>query len=381
MLPKIEATEITLMSHIGDNGILVTSIEYKTKSGDSIEHISADDFEIIIGNKKYGVIRLSHEGDTLKLATDPFPFDGAAEYKDGKLKHNDFVVKCAIETLSFTKEKCKLNIETVDDFISSTYKASNGIELPYWLYMPKGQSNVPLMVWLHGGGEVLETSYKGANLTKNRGATCWIESGKNTAVLSVQFPKNYPFGISDKPEALKMMEAYNVVQYELIQELISEGKIDPRRIYVSGASSGGGGVLRFVMQYPDLFAAALPICAKDTLIPLSEPFGLAYKMEGSLELSEEDHQKCYNDIYDLMQNYDITNVPIWFVHADNDPVCTSYTSKILYDILQKMGAKNNKITLYSNEEMQQSGALFYHASWIPAFNDKEIINWIYKQSK
>jgi predicted peptidase len=324
---------------------------------------------------------MAREGNTLKLVTEPFFFDGAGAYLDGKFVHYDFSVKCADEALSFTKDKCKLHTKTVDGFVAGNYKASNGIELPYWLYMPEDTAPVPLMVWLHGGGEVLETSYKGANLTKNRGATCWIESGRKTAVLSVQFPKNYAFGISAKPEELKMMEEYNVVQYELIQELISDGKIDAKRVYVSGASSGGGAVLRFIMQYPDFFAAALPICAKDTLIPISEPYGLAFKMQGSLEISDEAYEKCYNDISCLMQQYSITNVPIWFVQAENDPVCTSYTSKIMYDVLNKMGAVKNKISMYGDQEMRDKNAPFLHASWIPAFNDTEIIDWIYAQSK
>lgn len=381
MQSKIEVLEVSVNTHIGDNGIVVDTIMYEVGNIDGLLGLRKEDFDITIGNKKYSATGLSYVGNTLELTPEPFNFEGAAEYKDGKFIHHDFTVKCVIDELSFTKDNCKLHIKTVDNFTSGTYKASNGYELPYWLYIPEEQDALPLMVWLHGGGEVLETSYEGANLTKNRGATCWIESGMTTAVLSVQFPKNYPFGISNKPDELKIMEAYNVVQYELIQELISKGKIDPKRVYVSGASSGGGGVLRFIMQYPDLFAAALPICAKDTLIPISEPYQLAFKMQGSLEIADEEYEKCYNDIAQLMQQYGVTNVPIWFIHAENDPVCTSYTSSMMYDVLKEMGAEHNKITLYTDQEMLDAGVSFYHGSWIPAFNDTDVTDWIYSKCK
>jgi predicted peptidase len=237
------------------------------------------------------------------------------------------------------------------------------------------------MLWEHGGGEVLATSVEGANLLNNKGAVTWIENGYQTAVLSFQFPENYSFGISEIPDQLKMMENYNEVIHEFIQDLIHKGKIDDKRVYISGASSGGGAVLRFVMQYPDFFAAALPICAKDTLIPLSQPYGLAYKFNGSLTLSDQDYQRSYDSINDLMKQYNITNIPMWFVQADNDPVCTSYTSKILYQVLKDQGAENNKITMYSDEEMKQAGQMIYHSSWVLAFRDREIMDWVYSQKK
>ena len=228
---------------------------------------------------------------------------------------------------------------------------------------------------------MLDSSYEGANLDKNKGAVTWMQHGKETAVLSVQYPTNYSFGISEKTEEWEQMCAYNDAKYELIQELIENGQIDENRIYISGASSGGGGVLSFVTQYPDLFAAALPICAKDVIVPMSETYGLAYKFDGELTISDEDYQECYQKMADYIEKHDITEVPIWFVHAENDPVCTSYTSTILYQVLEDMGAKNNKMTLYTDAEMLEAGQTFFHSSWVLAFNNQEMIDWIYDQVK
>ena len=74
-----------------------------------------------------------------------------------------------------------------------------------------------------------------------------------------------------------------------------------------------------------------------------------------------------------MKDYDITNVPIWFVQAEDDQICTSYTSKMLYDVLQEMGAKNNKITLYSDEEMENAGQ---HGSWAVALDYYDRFEWL-----
>ena len=379
----ITVENVTLHTYVGDDGQEVESITYLLKDVKELGSITPEDFTITIGSDSYKVNDIRIMGNNVKLYVDAFRYLGKTTYDENmKSTHYDFAVDCTADALDLKKgDPCQITTRTVDDFVKGTYKGSNGIELPYWLYMPAGSSKVPLMLWEHGGGEVLATSEEGANLLNNKGAVSWIENGYQTAVLSFQFPKNYSFGISGKPDELKLMQDYNEVIHEFIQDLINKGKIDDKRVYISGASSGGGAVLRFVMQYPDFFAAALPICAKDTLIPLSLPYGLAYKFNGSLALSDQDYQKSYDSIYDLMKQNNITNVPMWFVQAENDPVCTSYTSKILYQVLKDQGAKNNKITMYSDEEMKQAGQMIYHSSWVLAFRDREIMDWVYSQKK
>ena len=382
MQKEITIKGIHVYAYVGDNGRLVNHITYEVGDAAEFKELKKEDFEIKLGERSYAVNNIKSNYNELQLETEDFPYDGEDIYGSNfNVTHHDFSVECSSSTLNFKKEKCQLHTKTLDDFIQGTFRASNGIKLPYWLYLPKSVAKVPLMIWEHGGGEVLSTSYKGANITKNKGASIWAESGLNTAVISFQYPQNYSFGISSKPEELKRMEEFNTVKYEFIQELIARGEVDEKRIYISGASSGGGAVLRFLMQYPELFAAALPICAKDTLIPISEPYGLAFKMQGSLMISKEEYAKCYQEIKKLMSGYDITHIPIWFVQAENDPVCTSYTSKILYDILQETGAKKNKITMYTNEEMNDKGLQSLHSSWIIAFNDLKMIEWVYEQRR
>ena len=277
----------------------------------------------------------------------------------------------------------ELDTKTADDFEKSVFTASDGTEITYYLYMPEDAEKLPLMVWEHGGGEVLDASFDGANLVANRGAVAWVENGVETAVLSVQYPTNYSFGISEIPEELHQMEAYNTAKYELIEKLIADGKLDANRIYISGASSGGGGALRFMMQYPDLFAGALVICPKDTLVPMAEKYDLAYQLDDPslLKITDEEYQESYKQMEDVLKKYDISNIPIWFAHAENDPVCTSYTSIMANDILSKMGGAENRLTLYTDQQMQDAGQSIYHFAWVPALNDKEMLDWVYAQSK
>lgn len=49
---------------------------------------------------------------------------------------------------------------------------------------------------------------------------------------------------------------------DLINEMIAEYPIDTNRIYIVGISMGGIATYGLVCRYPDLFAAAVPICGE-----------------------------------------------------------------------------------------------------------------------
>ncbi|MBF8999726.1 carboxylesterase family protein [Vibrio nitrifigilis] len=293
-------------------------------------------------------------------------------------------IDSSVKALSTSQLNYYTKIRTVDEFKHHTFTAKDGTTLSYWLYLPNSQSPTPLMVWEHGGGEVLKSSYPRANLEANRGATTWIEHHEKTAVLSVQYPENYSFGIADVPDQFEQMQRYNTAKYELIQTLIKSGEVTPNRVYISGASSGGGAALRFIMQYPKLFAAALVIAPKDTIVPLSDRYDLAYKFNAgpnALRLSQAEYESSYQEMENALSDSDITSVPMWFAHALNDHICTRYTSTMMYDILKRKGAKNIHITLYSDDIMHAYNTPYNHFSWVPTLDNARIINWVYAQRR
>ena len=383
---EAEVEGVTASTYVGPDGRILDKLIYSLSTIDGVK-LSPKDFKI-----KFTIAPVEYLGETESKEQE-------VEISDVKTKDNKVIVEfpelafstiekaeidCTDDKFDCTDADYKVKTKTADEFEKNEFTAKDGTELTYYLYMPKNEKNIPLMVWEHGGGEVLESSYEGANLHASRGAVAWVENGFDTAVLSVQYPKNYSFGISGIPEELEQMNKYGTAKYELIQQLIADGKIDASRVYISGASSGGGAAIRFIMLYPDLFAGGLVMSAKDTVIPLSKKYDLAYKFGNNddLKITDEEYQSSYNEMKEYMKDYDITNVPIWFVQAEDDQICTSYTSKMLYDVLQEMGAKNNKITLYSDEEMENAGQHgSYHGSWAVALEDDEMLSWVYEQKK
>ena len=203
--------------------------------------------------------------------------------------------------------------------ISSYKKSSFGY--PYMLSMPKGSTKkdlLPLIVFLHG------KSLSGDSLEKlhQYGAIAAIKKGKKipAIVLAPQCPEG---------------EGWNPAKiYRLIQRIKKTYTVDTNRIYVTGMSMGGYGTFRFVAKYPDLIAAAAPLCgggeintgqslskvplwvmhgARDTEVPIIQ----SKKMVKAIYLC--DSTKCLFTVFpklghgELTQCYEMDELYTWLL--------------------------------------------------------------------
>ena len=76
-------------------------------------------------------------------------------------------------------------------------------------------------------------------------------------------PQSTSFWIEDGPRFAPMIR-------QIIRDLVRHDDIDRDRIYLAGCSNGGYLTLKMTSLYPDLFAAAVPICGVVTSL---EPGG------------------------------------------------------------------------------------------------------------
>lgn len=354
---KAVVKDITANTYVADQGQMVNSFEITVDDINKVANLRAQDFDITNNYDGYPLdekgslrkdsyvddgISITVSGNTIKMDVKDFKYDSSLT---GVFK----VTSTIYPELSFTSSNVsKLNTQTVDKFQKLTFTGSNGVTIPYRLFLTNTGKAEPLVIWMHGSGEVGTDNVK--HITASRGAVAWVEEGYTTNVIAAQYPYKFSVELNDKE--LQDMKAYFKAYTELINKLVAEGKVDKDRIYLTGASMGGGLSLRFMLEKPDLFAGVVAIASRGTVKDLSELKA-------------------------------VSNLPIWLFHAEEDPTNSSTISKNIYNELQNLGNKNAKLTIYSTETM--SSLRLYgplrHWSWVPTLNNKEVMSWLFSQKK
>ncbi|MFD7512461.1 PHB depolymerase family esterase [Streptomyces sp. NPDC059853] len=152
-----------------------------------------------------------------------------------------------------------------DDFTAGSFTGSHGFALRYRLHQPEGfrrspgaGRRYPLVVTLHGGGEVADNNV--TQLTANRIAVTFAKPERQRRdpafVLAPQVPLPRPQEGQDGTDWTDARVRQATV--ELIDAFTGAHPVDEDRIYLVGLSSGGRGVFDLLSRYPDRFAAALP---------------------------------------------------------------------------------------------------------------------------
>ncbi|MCZ7485840.1 prolyl oligopeptidase family serine peptidase [Rhizobium rhizogenes] len=184
---------------------------------------------------------------------------------------------------------------TTSTFASAEQKAVKSdvtiaSDINYLLYTPKdytgSNKTYPLVVWLHGGDQ------GGSDVEKLRtsGLPKMIEEGRDFPFL-VFSPQN------PSEELLYPIERVAAT----LQSVVADHRVDRSRIYLIGYSRGGFGAWSMAEQFPETFAAVVPIAgggirhylnrtnektafwafhgANDEVIPLSDTVVLVQRLQ------------------------------------------------------------------------------------------------------
>jgi len=142
----------------------------------------------------------------------------------------------------------------------------SGRHMPYRLFVPEGAAPdhpLPLVVWLHGASGVGTDNR--AQITEGGnefGSRLWVKpeiQAKYPAfVLAPQSPPSEVWGSVGSAK----VTTFGQLVIDLIDSLAREFPIDRDRVYLLGQSRGGIGVWDLIAKRPDVFAAAVPLCAQ-----------------------------------------------------------------------------------------------------------------------
>lgn len=238
-------------------------------------------------------------------------------------------------------------VPVVDAFdLNGSYTHTDGIKLTYASFMPEtNSSKIPLIIWLHGGGEggtdpsiaIL------ANKAYNYAAPAIQRHFGAAAVLAPQTPTRWMHGVSGNSTRGQEDDIYHKAIMGLVDQYVkAHPNIDKNRIYVGGCSNGGYMSLKLLIENPSYFAAGY----------ISS---LAYFDEF---VSDKDLLK-------------LKNIPIWLVHSqDDETTVADKTATPLYHRLIKSGARNVHYSLFDHviDITGQYGGSSYHYnghwSWV-----------------
>ncbi|NIG57342.1 phospholipase [Chitinophaga sp. Cy-1792] len=212
------------------------------------------------------------------------------------------------------------------------------------------QKRYPLIIFLHGAGErgsdnKAQLLHGGAWLATDSlrekypayvifpqcpANTTWapmnIQRDGNNQVTGVDFPID---GAPTRPTALLK---------PLLDSLLATGKIDPSRVYIGGLSLGGMGTFYMITKYPEMFAAAFPICGAGNVAAAGNFAG---------------------------------KVPVWIFHGDADPVVPVQGSRVYAEKLKSLGVEY-KYTEYPGVQ---------HNSWDNVFKEPGVVEWLFQHKK
>ena len=210
--------------------------------------------------------------------------------------------------------------------IKARSNASLETDLNYLMYTPddyaSSSNSYPLVVWLHGGDQGGTDIEK----VKSSGLPKLIEGGKTFPFL-VFSPQN------PSEELLFPIEKVEVA----LNEVMSKYRVDRTRVYVMGFSRGGFGTWAMAEQFPEKFAAVVPIAGG-----------------GNRHYLSRTNEKT----------------AFWVFHGTNDEVIPLSDSIVLYERL--VGLKRNA-RLSVLEGVDHSSV-----EWA-ALNDSELWDWLLKQ--
>lgn len=283
----------------------------------------------------------------------------------------------------------------------------SGIVLTYASYVPETaeEGKTPLIIWLHGAGEggtdptIAIMGNKVVNLATEEVQQYFGETGAE--ILAPQTPTMWlddGEGNYLDPKGTSYRSYYTEALMGLIEGYVAEhSEIDTNRIYIGGCSNGGYMTVNMIIEYPEYFAAAYPVCeayaaawlddAKISAIKDIPMWLTAAKTDGTVPIFKGAIGADYVS-YNLQLDENGEAIPL-----------DDY-SNALYQRLTDAGAKNVHYSIFENvvdttgDYKKADGSAYEymgHWSWIYTLNNEcvetidgaevTIFEWLSQQSR
>ena len=249
--------------------------------------------------------------------------------------------------------RCSLFAQSLDEYQKAIF--TNGeYRLPYRVLYPlnfDATKKYPLLIFLHGAFEKGNDNEAQLNIGGRYFLTDSIRRNFPAFIVFPQCPvddswayfetevdsstgrpKRLNFPFSNKPTQIGSLLK------ELLDTLIKLAFVDKSKVYVGGLSQGGMGVYDLIARYPNVFAAAFPICG-------------AGKISTASKFAQ--------------------HTAVWIFHGKEDDIIPVHFSQQFYQKLKKLHA-DVRYTEYPGVK---------HNSWVNAFKEPQLLPWLFSKTK
>lgn len=297
--------------------------------------------------------------------------------------------KTMIATLAASLMMCLITVPVAagDDTLTAVQGGSvSGVDYGFYEYLPTDygvdpSDEWPLVIFLHGLGE-RGNGQSELGRVLNTGLPDQVEDGMNNG-------DDYPY-IMIAPQTSETWWNPSKVD-ALLEYAKNEYDVDPDRIYMTGLSMGGGGVLDYAVDYHDKLAAIVPIAAHYTASgqgdELADLPAWLFTAFGDRQINPNRTIDWTNEIAggrlgsgptDVMSNYPGTGTPGNWQETDKDRTASfdpSYTTANHWewrDGIDLIAGSSTLLTLYNST---------YHDSWTETYASGTVWNWLLAQDR
>lgn len=229
------------------------------------------------------------------------------------------------------------------------YMASDGLRIPGYLTVPEGasMSNMPLVVLPHGG--------PAARDDQSFDYWSFFYAARGYLVYQPNFRGSSGYGSA----FLKAGEGQwgGRMQDDVtegVRKLISEGRVDPKRICIVGASYGGYAALMGATDASGVYACAVSVAGIaniSSLIDPGDPESVAY---WESKIGNRYDRNALRAISPLFRA-DQARAPILLIHGKDDTVVKVSQSRLMAQALRAAGKRVELVEL-DGEDHWLSGA-------------------------
>ena len=231
---------------------------------------------------------------------------------------------------------------------------SDGQTMLYVVYVPRDYTpdkQWPVILFLHGGGTAGDDGFYPvfSTLPLQGPYPDPIASKRTVAgslgVAVMRYPQRFPCLVvfPQQRSGNEWVGHKQAQALQALEQVVVKYNGDRSRLYLTGLSGGGHGTWKMASDYPDLFAAIIPISGR--IDGLGSPATMAPRLK---------------------------SLPTWVFHGDRDSFNSVQSSREMVAAIRAAGNPNIRYTEYPGVD---------HNAWDPAYNDPEVIEWLLAQKR